>query len=387
MTLVASFGIDDYPLLLGDLLLSGPERIGKPASFPTVGEITNVFPEGSGFVPSGMSQKIAIISNRFAIGWSGSRSAARTLIRELYERNQIEPFTYDSMMQFFRSVDRSVWRQGLNIIGFIKDFENSNLTQHFSLFACSELSTKLFGNVKVLGSGAQRFSDLPESGSLPIPPTRELNKLELAVSIGVSLAGASLGAEIASPQSLLQYYGGGYEIASLFDGKFRKLDDVTYLFWYGEITTAGLTVSLHHFCKYSYVNDVLLIRVMRSPKFVDENHQKVDEIVQCSDPAIYVVSPIYRQVEREELGTFQVPSFNSKLLCNYFFTRYSSKKGVGVHSVVYILGDDRSPIEFIENGTKLSLNVNKEWLNEHLQKLINHSKSMTSVCIDSTQIL
>lgn len=48
MTAVARLAINNYPLLIGDVLLSAPEVPGQFVSVPIIGDITTVFPEGSG---------------------------------------------------------------------------------------------------------------------------------------------------------------------------------------------------------------------------------------------------------------------------------------------------------------------------------------------------
>lgn len=53
MSLIAAFKASSVPILFGDLLISGPEIVGKPFSIPGVGSIHQIFPEGSGFTPVG----------------------------------------------------------------------------------------------------------------------------------------------------------------------------------------------------------------------------------------------------------------------------------------------------------------------------------------------
>jgi hypothetical protein len=69
MSLVARLAIKDYPLLLGDLLLSGPEDPSATFLVPSVGDIREVFPPRSGFVPCGLCQKVAVIGDNLVIGW------------------------------------------------------------------------------------------------------------------------------------------------------------------------------------------------------------------------------------------------------------------------------------------------------------------------------
>ena len=58
---------------MGDLLLSGPEDPGAgPLKLPTVDDIREVYPEDYEWHrPIALKQKIAIISDRPAVGWAG----------------------------------------------------------------------------------------------------------------------------------------------------------------------------------------------------------------------------------------------------------------------------------------------------------------------------
>jgi hypothetical protein len=86
MTAVAGLEINNYPLLVGDLLLSGPNE-STGFSVPTVDDLSTVFPAGSGFTPSGLSQKITLISEDVMIAWAGNKLAASYVIKELSLRS------------------------------------------------------------------------------------------------------------------------------------------------------------------------------------------------------------------------------------------------------------------------------------------------------------
>lgn len=157
-------------------------------------------------------------------------------------------------MRYFEKLDESYWKD-LGLVGFIKD---SRGVAQFG-FSYWDLATNLFGRVGLLGSGAKHFEKfLQNSPSLP-PPSRLVNDLEHSLTYGLIISGVFLSSEIATYESLLHFYGGGYEIVSLSNGKFQKLDDIAYLFWHGGITDNGMGMNLHQVCKYSYVNDVLLM--------------------------------------------------------------------------------------------------------------------------------
>ena len=83
MTLIAAVGLDTYPVVFGDLLISGPEQPGAVPNIPLVGEGTNVFPAGSEGSILGLNQKVVLLGDHCVIAWAGNIEFARTVIRAL----------------------------------------------------------------------------------------------------------------------------------------------------------------------------------------------------------------------------------------------------------------------------------------------------------------
>jgi hypothetical protein len=77
MTLIAAVGLDTFPVVFGDLLISGPERPGPGPNIPLVGEATNVFPAGSDASMLGLNQKVVLLGDHCVIAWAGNVECAR----------------------------------------------------------------------------------------------------------------------------------------------------------------------------------------------------------------------------------------------------------------------------------------------------------------------
>jgi hypothetical protein len=78
MTLIASFAIDDWPILLGDLLLSSPTDGMQYQPFVTpLHSDPNKEMHGragcikAGSIAVGLRQKVILLNKRLAIAWSG----------------------------------------------------------------------------------------------------------------------------------------------------------------------------------------------------------------------------------------------------------------------------------------------------------------------------
>ena len=97
----------------------------------------------------------------------GSKIAATTVIKDLFQQNSETPFTQDSLMEFFSRVDDSIWEQGVGFVGFVRD--QRGIAQFG--FRYLNLPTARFGKVGLLGTGAhdaERF--FQELNELPEPP-------------------------------------------------------------------------------------------------------------------------------------------------------------------------------------------------------------------------
>src|SRR3989442_8145768 len=98
---------------MGDVLLSGDEQVGRSPNIPTVGDTRSVYSEGSGFVISGLRQKINLLGANLVVGWAGGRSIAQTVIKELIDQNSKMPFTRDRLGSFFKNWEKEVKDQAV----------------------------------------------------------------------------------------------------------------------------------------------------------------------------------------------------------------------------------------------------------------------------------
>ena len=160
MTAVLRSFVSNWPIMLGDLLLSGPEQ-QNPVHVPTVADITEIFPTGSGWAPAALQQKIAMLADNLVVGWAGNRLAAKILIADLWEKSNAEPCTLASLTDYFNSADPQIWAQGVRLTGFVQ--EPSRLGQfEYGTVGCPRtvLHTERFGEIVLLGSGAVQLHKL-----------------------------------------------------------------------------------------------------------------------------------------------------------------------------------------------------------------------------------
>lgn len=366
MTAVMRLTVNNWPIILGDLLLSGPERPGRRTMIPSTEyvdqeELIKILPRGTGDIPVGLSQKITIISDNLVIGWAGSHIAAKHVIRDLYAKSEIEPFTRESLSNYFRSIGREIRGQEVRFVGFLTDPSDSHVFTSFG-YGCELVQTTDFGEVGYLGTGSEDLRSLLDQ--FPGPPGAiegNPRPAASAIAFALLLSGSLLNTELATLKSLLSFYGGGYEIASFIDGRFQKVGHITYVFWKARLVERGVNISqvpLHVF-SYAYSDDILIIR---SVSF-DESSDRIS-LKQSG----YAVTPMTRVVPKEESATLRVPELNNRWLCNYFLVN-SESEGMQIYAQVDSGSIAEKHVRFQEEDDKVIVAVAEEFIQSVAEKI------------------
>lgn len=258
-----------------------------------------------------------MVSDNLIVGWAGSYNVARDVVSDLVRSSAWQPFTNKSLQEYFDSLDESIWwdskvhgrQDAIGLVGFIRD--DNGIAQFGRSY--HELPTQLFGTVGFLGTGWRDVeSFLGNAKELPKSLDRPTNALEQSLSFGVRMTGTFLREELATLDSIKNFYGGGYEIATSVAGKFEKLDDVAYVFW--ETKTDGTTLLFNpiptRVFRYAYKDDLLVIRAVSFP-----GEGPTDAVRQD----LFPVRPVYRELQPLERTNPPVPTLNARWLCNYIF--------------------------------------------------------------------
>ena len=123
MTVVARLNINDFPMLVGDLLLSIEDPSASPSAVPTAGDLSALFPAGSPCIPCGLRQKLAVVADNLVVGWSGALDVARDVVGELRRRSVSQPFTFTALTQELDGFPTSVWDE-IGLVGFLDEPNN-----------------------------------------------------------------------------------------------------------------------------------------------------------------------------------------------------------------------------------------------------------------------
>lgn len=303
MTLVSAFMIGEHPYLVGDFLISSSASTKNSLSLPTSKRLTFEALLTGQPVPTGLRQKIVILSDHLAIGWSDSMIDARSLIREISEEFTDLELSGDEVVAFLKGKESEY--SNVNLVGVCK---KDNRRYIFYFNGALKISHPVLKNFYAIGSGSPIFANYSQT----IPISAE-DHTQSTLSI-VSMMGALLGEELRSQSTLLNNFGGGFEII-YHDGKqFKKFDETTYLFWSAhehsdrKVYVTGLPI----FIKYKAIGDLCIVR--RSfGKREDCSEDRVPNIT----TELFPINPVLRTPTEDELTAIGVPSLNSNLQCHY----------------------------------------------------------------------
>lgn len=354
--------------MVGDLLISGTES-AKGTNLPTVGDIEAIFPKGSGFVPTGLRQKLYVINRHLAIGWAGDFIAARVALKELkQDSNPDKLYAEKELAKIFNSLQLD----SLSVVGVAYD----GVGMYTFGYNCQGFPTKKFGSVRVAGSGTQDFHNLVnEMDDMPLTSEFKgnLNPLETSVTTTLILLSQLSGNETTTGgKNLLYYYGAGYELISLVKGAFTKITDITHITFKAIVMEDGnCLVSLpKQITKHFYQSGALLIRkaLLSEKKASGTNAQFIEE------QAIYVIEPISGRSNINKLSQINIPEYHSRFTCSHVVVELPNGNFEQLNMVHYEpIGDP--PVKFEEDGQQFKVHIKKEFTKTIAKAAIERSKS------------
>ncbi len=325
MTIVASFSIDGFPVLIGDLLVSSfnDEKNYEPLNIPTCDNVNAIVPPETWNFVSSLQRKLVLLNDRLAIAWAGNLYAAKAIIKELRDQLDVDTFTIDDVIRLIDGID-GIGKQDLFLAGIALERLGDEITianfawDHEHKWKSPHIETQAFGDVYAGGSGRDDLAAvLGEFKSLP-EFSHEANPLEKAVLITLYVLGYLTGQQSRVSQGLSSMYGGGFELITLIDGKLQKVDDISYHLWQlKELKPNSFKITPHNTLKYSYIENYLLIRKFRVLEASIAPMPK-DDLYAIPD-FLYTSSSLERD---GIINNLTRPSLNSKFCIIYLHAPY-----------------------------------------------------------------
>ena len=300
-------------MAFGDMLLSGPESPGRNIAIPSIGDVQNFFPEGSGWTITGLAQKLAVISDECVIGWAGSKLGAQLAAQDLRDLAASERLTPEGIQHFINNLNVDTRRLGTSLLGLLRT------DQGFQGFAYEpDLQTTLADGtpVTLAGTGAALIAKMLRTSRRSRLRTDDakMHPAVKAYELGLQLGGVHLRMEEAHDDQLLQFFGGLYEVAVFNGERFTKDRGVTYVLWAGKEHDAQGFAKPDHIVTTNYLDDVL---VLRSQKLLWDGSGKF----QVGDVQVHTVNPIYKRAGLPFHPTPATVVQQTPWLCHCFLAR------------------------------------------------------------------
>ncbi|MGO4395888.1 hypothetical protein AB4Z46_31490 [Variovorax sp. M-6] len=367
MTLICAYDVQNFPVVFGDLLVSGAsgpsdQQVGVPA----LGDVTDFF-EGSGWSILGLRQKVSLISDHCAVAWAGSWLGARVAIARLREMAQEAPLTADSIRAYLRS-EVELNEHPASFVGWIfEETEEGRGLRQFGFGDGTLVDGGVLGCIRATGSGAPAVLEFAQiANATKWKASEEAGPAIFGFASALVLAGILLREEREgglAAKTLRSLFGGGYEVAGFVNGKFTKLSDFTIILWDASVDDDGL-VRIEWprlILKQTYKKDVLLLKSAivgtgedGKPKlFAEEGH---------------AVMPMFESTERIVAEDILGISFESRLLAHIFMGRTSC--GVGAYARVQQTSPETMPAKtFRDLQGYLSMAPTASFLQEVVESL------------------
>jgi hypothetical protein len=357
MTLISIISPNDFPVLLGDLLISAPaSNDGRRVSLPSfISETRSEELTNGSFSIVGLSQKVAVINDYLAVAWSGSKIAAKGVLTDLKENVPPTPMTSDDFFKYLDSLNYKETTE-LSLIGLAIDAEGKihRFAQNHKLVKYDPLN-----KIYVAGSGADDFvSHLLESFPEDFKTSGEMNAYSKAISSVLIYGGLLFFNEMNSRSNLEYYYGGGFEfVTPIRDADtdtvgLKKIPEITTLFWIDDQRSGNITMAPVVF-KQRYIGDVLVI----TRCFLTREHDNKSKPI-----TNYLITPVYEDIDISEFANIFLPNFNSLILIHYILRITES----GEQTVGCMLNWNNALVKFKGDDLNLEIEVPRGFVDEYL---------------------
>ena len=314
MTLVASLSVRNWPILVGDIMISAPAR-GRttlPFNIPTHGNVNARAIPVTDRMVSSLVQKATLITPQLAISWADREMAVRSVIRDILDRSRSPTF---EDVESVLNARRGEPGMDLYLAGIFLG-EARLEGRPFNLFAWdSENGWESqrnhfpeFGVCNAGGTGAQAFL-----GALANPVSQlsaQMPDQEYALCLTLSHLARLAGDQIRTGAGISRLFGGAFEIVTLLNDHLQKLDDVAFHFWEARRQQSNhIEITFNTALKVTYFEDYLVIRKLAFGGEVAHAIRTNELYVLRSARHSYSLS----QTERERLtNSISPPSMNAR---------------------------------------------------------------------------
>lgn len=350
MTLIAGFTLNQYPVVMGDILttMSGPAD--TKTNIPSVGDGFHKITNNERVIISNRVQKINILSDNTIFCWSGRKIIARSIAKEILEFNKSKFVKSNDIKKIINSYPKKV----------VDDFSCICLVlqeEHIHLFSCNTYQhyDPFIDNVSVSGSGAGRFIETLHE----IVQARDIENNEeprvYAMGMALNVVASLLGEEVLLGKNLPLGFGGMFEVAGFFDGHPVKLDNILFTFWVlKEDTKEGHMGDLQPiYIRTQYQNDLLVNRVIRG------NYKNGQ--LGADKEELYITPPLLYDLSK--LKSIKMPDFDYEWLVSYVLVLLETGE-VGAETSVLYCPPGQQPLRIHETAGTFDFSIDNDFIRD-----------------------
>lgn len=235
MTIIAGMSFNDYPVIISDLLITSGNYDPKVSGvIPTLSE-SDPHTVDSNFSIYGMTKKIEIINENFVISWAGDVFEAITIIKSLKNKfEKSDPSDEDILQEIGFSKNVSfIWCLIRDELPILNSYN----------IKVKEKSIKPFDKLIYSGSGSEAIEEAIDIFENK-PPIENIEDIVVdSVCSCLFLFSNLMNHELIykkDSNTLKDRFGGGYDVVCFYDGKFQRINDITYLYLDTSITKKGM---------------------------------------------------------------------------------------------------------------------------------------------------
>jgi|GEM_PF-1860651 len=226
MTAIIGFAVEGHPFLFGDLLVSGRD-VGDSITLPTVERPNDFRPNTNSSVARGMLQKLYVINPKLMVAFAGNVGTANGLIAKLKDRFGREAPTDRELDEFFAAIPKTAGAE----VAILAALTVSEKTTYFLGYNAAAFEHPTHGTIRLAGTGTDELHELFGKPMTMSASGESLNRLATGYGITLTAAGHFLAKETLTGVTLLNGFGGGFEIATRVSHGFAKLEDFVTVLW------------------------------------------------------------------------------------------------------------------------------------------------------------
>ncbi len=370
MTIICGFSSNDFPVLIGDILLTSDQLYEGIDHTPTLGPVQPDATHPFGFTISGFNQKVNILDDKCIVAWSGNWTQARAMIRDITKVLSDHGPNLDEIIKTINTV-AAPDKDKLSMIMFLQ--ENENL--HYYYHSAEKVTSKFVDNAYVAGSGSiyvKKFFGQLEQMDKPPHVDAGAPHYTTALGFGLTLSSQCVGREILSAGNLIERWGGAIELGYILGGVAQKLNNIMHFHLsYEDSVDRTTKINLVPIItKTEYQGDLLVIRrVQFMPARVNKNSDSGSLVIESDK--ISVVPPILKHVDPS--FTPDIPDLEYDVLCTWM---HYNLNGVSKWSQSFVdfCHDKRRPLRIEQHGEEYSLAI-EERLGDRVRQAVTEYKA------------